>query len=92
MCEERYGYELRILQAKHSETIMSATIDCSDNGEYAFPYWADKTKQTGKAYKIKSKIYAMLEHNVGVYTYVFNAHVPGGSNVPINVLHPRSRT
>ena len=66
---------------------MSATIDGSDNGEYGFPYWADKTKQTDKGYKIKSKLYAMLVHNIGVYTYVFNAHLPGGTNVTINVLH-----
>ena len=85
--EDRYGYELRILQAKNSENIMSATIDGSDNGEYGFPYWADKTKQTDKGYKIKSKLYAMLVHNIGVYTYVFNAHLPGGTNVTINVLH-----
>jgi hypothetical protein len=89
--EDRYGYKLRMLQAKNSENIMSATIDGSDNGEYGFPYWADKTKQTDKGYKIKSKLYAMLVHNIGVYTYVFNAHLPGGTNVMINVLHHTTR-
>ena len=58
---------------------MSATIDGSDNGEYGFPYWADKTKGTQKGYKVKTKLYSMLVHNIGVYTYVFNAHLPGGT-------------
>ena len=74
-----YRYEIRILEAKNSDNLMSATIDGSDNGEYGFPYWADKTKGTQKGYKVKTKLYSMLVHNIGVYTYVFNAHLPGGT-------------
>ena len=83
-----YRYEIRILEAKNSDNLMSATIDGSDNGEYGFPYWADKTKGTQKGYKVKTKLYSMLVHNIGVYTYVFNAHLPGGTvqGIPFNVF------
>ena len=74
-----YRYEIRILEAKNSDNLMSATINGSDNGEYGFPYWADKTKGTQKGYKVKTKLYSMLVHNIGVYTYVLNAHLPGGA-------------
>ena len=43
-----YRYEIRILEAKNSDNLMSSTIDGSDNSEYGFPYWADKTKGTQK--------------------------------------------
>ena len=74
-----YRYEICTLEAKNCDNLMSATIDGSDNGEYGFPYWADKTKGTQKGYKVKTKLYSMLVHNIGVYTYVFNAHLPGGT-------------
>ena len=86
--EDRYGYEMRILQSKeYSEELMNITIDGSDNGQYGFPYWAIKTKETDKGYKLKAKLYAALVHGHGVYAYLFNAHLEGGTNVTVNVLH-----
>ena len=37
--EDRYGYEMRILQSKeYPEDLMNITIDGSDNGQYGLPY------------------------------------------------------
>ena len=86
--EDRYGYEMRILQAKeYPEELMNITINGSDNGQCGFPYWAIKTKETDKGYKLKTKLYAALVHGHGVYAYIYNAHLEGGTNVTVNVLH-----
>ena len=88
MREDRYNYECRIYQAKEYPTeVMDVVIDGSDNGNYGFPYFAQKTKETDKGWKLKTKLYAALVHGWGCCCYVFNAHYPGGSNVTVNVLH-----
>ena len=86
--EDRYNYECRIYQAKEYPTfVMDIVIDGSDNGQYGFPYFAEKTKETDKGWKLKTKLYAALVHGWGVCCYCFNAHYPGGTNVTGNVLH-----
>jgi hypothetical protein len=86
--EDRYNYECRIYQCKqYPKEVMDLAIDGSDNGQYGFPYFAEKTKETDKGWKLKTKLYAALVHGWGACCYVFNAHLPGETNVTVNVLH-----
>ena len=88
--EDRYNYECKIYQAKqYPAHVMNAVIDGSDNGQYGFPYFAEKTKGTEKGWKLKTKLYTALIHGWGIRCccYVFNAHNPGGTNVTVNILH-----
>jgi hypothetical protein len=77
-------YGVRIIQAKtFPNDVLSAAIDGSDASLWGLPHHKDKTHDSEKGHKIVTKIYTAILHGHWAATYVFNAHLPGGTNVTV---------
>ena len=88
MCAVQYvkelknGYYGRRAMAKlDPANSLSIIIDGSDNGEYGFPYFYVKTKETSKGFKMKTKLIGALVHGrqLNVFTLPWNTFT--GSSV-----------
>jgi hypothetical protein len=63
------------------------TIDGSDNSTYGFPYLKQRTHNSSKGIKVKSKLYAAILHGKFAATFTYASNLTGGSNVTIEIIH-----
>jgi hypothetical protein len=54
---------------------------------YSIPYFAVSDKQSSEGWKIPMKLYGAIIHGEFSAAYMYPAHMPGGTNVTVEVIH-----
>ena len=86
--EECFDYAQRIMLAKRRPDLyLHLTIDGSDNSSYGFPYMSERTHETSKGFKIRSRLYAAILHGHFGAVFTYAANLTGGSNVTVEIIH-----
>ena len=63
---------------------------CSSGAEmsrYGLPYFCQTDKETTVGWKFPTRLYGSILHGEFASAFVFPAHLTGGSNVTIEVIH-----
>ena len=62
-------------------------VDGAEMSRYGLPYFCQNDKSTQDGWKIPTKMYGAIVHGEFAAAYCFPAHLPGGTNVMVEVIH-----
>ena len=86
--DERESYYQRQERARHYPgQFGSKIIDGSDNGNYALPYFNEKTYKSNTAWKIPLHVFGCLSHGLQPLIMTTLDNVKLGTNSTLEVLH-----
>jgi hypothetical protein len=84
---ERSCYLYRIEKAIRYKDCLSMVVDGSEFSKYGLPYFCVQDKETTDGWKVPTRMYGSILHGEFASAYLYPAHLPGGSNVTIEVIH-----
>jgi hypothetical protein len=84
---ERSCYLYRIEKAIRYKDTLSMVVDGSEFSKYGLPYFCVQDKETTDGWKVPTRMYGSIVHGEFASAYIYPAHLPGGSNVTIEVIH-----
>ena len=62
-------------------------VDGAEMSRYGLPYFCQSDKSTMEGWKIPTRLYGAIVHGEFAAAYMFPAHLPGGSNVTVEIIH-----
>ena len=84
---ERSGYHYRIQRSIIFKNSWTLVVDGAESSLFGLPHFQQSDKSTGEGWKIPTRPYGAIVHGEFAAAYVFPAHLPGGTNVTVEVIH-----
>jgi hypothetical protein len=83
---DRSCYHYRIQRSILFKDCLSMIVDGADMSRYSLPYFCTADKQSSEGWKVPTRLYGAIVHGEFAAAYLYPAHLPGGSNVTIEVI------
>ena len=84
---ERSAYHYRIQKSIQFKDSLSMVVDGAEMSRYGLPYFCQADKSTSEGWKIPTRMYGAMVHGEFAAAYLYPAHLPGGTNVMVEVIH-----
>lgn len=84
---DRSCYHYRIERSIRYKQTLSLVVDGAEMSRYGLPYFCQTDKETTLGWKFPTRLYGSILHGEFASAFVFPAHLTGGSNVTIEVIH-----
>jgi hypothetical protein len=84
---ERSGYHYRIQRSVIFKNSWTLVVDGAEMSRFGLPHFTQSDKSTAEGWKIPTRLYGAIVHGEFAAAYIFPAHLPGGTNVTVEVIH-----
>ena len=84
---DRSCYHYRIERSIRYKQSLSLVVNGAEMSRYGLPYFCQTDKETTNGWKFSARMYGSILHGEFASAFLFPAHLTGGSNVTIEVIH-----
>lgn len=84
---DRSAYHYRIERSIRYKHSLSLVVDGAEMSRYGLPSFCQTDKETTRGWKFPTRMYGAIWPGEFASAFLFSAHLTGGSNVTIEVIH-----